>query len=181
MRTHSRITTGVVSFCASLAVALAAPLAAQAGPLLSGYGGPGQGNQAILGSTLIGGSGGGSGGGSTGSGGGPEAAVSPSATSGAGAVGAGPGATRAGGPRRTSDRSALRASGAGSGATRAQQPLGGELGERSYRGVETAGDSSALGLSGADVAYIVLAAAALAFTGLFTRRLAGTRAAKGHS
>src|SRR6185437_13398965 len=40
-----------------------APAASASSTLLSGYGGPGQGNQAILGSTLIGGGGGASGGG----------------------------------------------------------------------------------------------------------------------
>jgi hypothetical protein len=40
--------------------------------------------------------------------------------------------------------------------------------------------SDTLGLSGADVLYIILAAVALAFTGAFTKILAGTRTAKGH-
>src|SRR5438309_8805588 len=57
----------------TLAVGLASawaavPATAHAGPLLSGYGGPGQGNQAILGSALVGGSSGG--GGTSGGGGG---------------------------------------------------------------------------------------------------------------
>jgi hypothetical protein len=161
---------------ASLVLALAAPLAAQAGPLLSGYGGPGQGNQAILGSTLIGGPGGGSGS----SGGGPEAgaaATAPAqATSGTGTAQAG--ATRT----RGASSSSRGAGGAAIAGARAAQPtLAGELGDRSYRGYENAGSSSALGLTGADIAYIVLAAAALVVTGLLTRRLAGAKAAKGHS
>ena len=45
-----------------LAVLLLAPSGASADPLLSGYGGPGGGEQVVLGSSLIGGSGGGSGG-----------------------------------------------------------------------------------------------------------------------
>jgi hypothetical protein len=164
---------------ASLVLALAAPLAAQAGPLLSGYGGPGQGNQAILGSTLIGGPGGGSGS----SGGGPEAgaaATAPAqATSGIGTAQAGATRTRGAG---SSSRGGHGAGGAAiAGARAAQTTLAGELGDRSYRGYENAGSSSALGLSGADIAYIVLAAAALVVTGLLTRRLAGAKAAKGHS
>jgi hypothetical protein len=44
----------------------------------------------------------------------------------------------------------------------------------------TSRTSDTLGLSGADVLYIILAAVALAFTGAFTKILAGTRTAKGH-
>src|SRR5438876_10100556 len=60
---------------AALALLALAPAAANAGPLLSGYGGPGQGNQAILGSTLLGGPGGGSSGAGAGSGSGAPAIV----------------------------------------------------------------------------------------------------------
>src|SRR2546430_7195651 len=67
MKTRRRIieTAG----CALLAAALLAP-SASAGPLLSGYGGPGGGNQAILGSGLLNGPGSGGGSGP----GGPRAA-----------------------------------------------------------------------------------------------------------
>jgi hypothetical protein len=176
MRTQRR-TIGIVAWTlgASLVLAVAAPLAAHAGPLLSGYGGPGQGNQAILGSTLIGGPGGGSGG----SGGGPEAGATGTAR--ANGLTAAAGTTRATSTGRSPGRRAQGASASGSAATSAAQASGGELSERSYRGFESAGGSSALGLSAGDVVYIVLAAAALAFTGLLTRRLAGTRTAKGNS
>jgi hypothetical protein len=55
----------LIAFVLALSAA-AAPASAQASPLLSGYGGPGQGNQAILGSALLNGpsSGGGNGSGS---------------------------------------------------------------------------------------------------------------------
>jgi hypothetical protein len=167
-----------LSLTAALALALAAPLAAQAGPLLSGYGGPGQGNQAILGSTLIGGPGGGSGGsgGSSGSGRPSEAAASGSSSAGSTvstSAGASAGAS-------SSQRRAHGGSHAGAGATAPAQPIRGELGRRSYHGLERAG-SSALDLSAAEVVYIVLAAAALAVVGVLTRRLAGTTTAKGHS
>src|SRR5438105_12388818 len=68
MKTESRIVRVGCALLAWLAVAGTAPLAAgaQSGPLLSGYGAPGQGNQVILGSALLGGP---SGGGSSGSGG----------------------------------------------------------------------------------------------------------------
>jgi hypothetical protein len=61
-------------FLALLAVMLAAPAAAQAGSLLSGYGGPGDGSQAILGSALTGG------GPSGGEGGSGTAVAAPSST-----------------------------------------------------------------------------------------------------
>src|SRR4051812_5612016 len=53
-----------------------APAGADAGSLLSGYGGPGQGSQALLGSALIGGGGGSSSGGSGGGSGGPSGSAS---------------------------------------------------------------------------------------------------------
>src|SRR5689334_11908571 len=60
-----------------------APAGAQASWLLSGYGGPGQGSQALLGATLIGAGGGSSSGGSSGGSGGPSgpAALEVSASS----------------------------------------------------------------------------------------------------
>src|SRR5438067_9571202 len=58
MKTQRRI-IGSVGVVVLVAACLAA--SAQANPLLSGYGGPGQGNQAILGATLLKGGGGGGG------------------------------------------------------------------------------------------------------------------------
>src|ERR1700690_4279436 len=60
MRGHRRTITAIVALLSMLALV---PAAALAGPLLSGYGGPGQGNQAILGAGLGGGRGGDGGGG----------------------------------------------------------------------------------------------------------------------
>jgi hypothetical protein len=181
MRTQrSKIRAGGWSLAVALVLALAAPVAANAGPLLSGYGGPGQGNQAILGSTLIGGSGGGSGGstGSGGSGGGGVEGAAPATTSAAGNTAqTGAATTRTNTSGGASGRGAHQESAAG----KAAQPIGGELSDRSYHGFENAGGSSGLGLSAADIIYIVIAAAALAFAGLLTRRFAGTRTAKGHS
>jgi hypothetical protein len=172
MKTHrSIIRRGGVLFAGTLALAAATPLSAQAGPLLSGYGAPGQGNQAILGSTLLGGGGGGSAGASgvssaSGSGSG-ESSLKPSVTGSAG----GP-ASRASG---RSPHGAPRAAGAGvAGAT------AGGTAVRAYPAAETSGASHTLGLSGADLLYIILAALALLFTGVFTRIVAGARTAKGH-
>ncbi|MGA9315033.1 MAG: hypothetical protein WBV77_10435 [Solirubrobacteraceae bacterium] len=72
---------------ATTMLALAPTTAFAGSPLLSGYGGPGAGEQAILGSTLIGGSRGGGASGSGGSGGSGRASLSGSAgasTSGSG-------------------------------------------------------------------------------------------------
>src|SRR5271170_1066634 len=48
----------ITAIIALLTASALVPAAALAGPLLSGYGGPGQGNQAILGAGLVGGRGG---------------------------------------------------------------------------------------------------------------------------
>jgi hypothetical protein len=51
----------------------------------------------------------------------------------------------------------------------------------SYPAVERTADSSEpLGLSGADIAYVILAAAVLAITGVLTRRMVRAGPAKGH-
>ena len=157
-----------LALAALLAGALpAAPAAAAGGPLLSGYGGPGEGNQAILGSTLIGGPSGGAGGGS---GAGTAAALSSPETPAAGASGPSAGAGR-GGTRATR---AHHSSGAGhprgsNGAARATTPA--------YRSVApvalaSATGSQALGLSSADVVLIVVALAALLLTAALTKGLA---------
>jgi hypothetical protein len=145
-----------LTLAAGLAGAWSAlPATAHAGPLLSGYGGPGQGNQAILGSALLGGSAGGSG--TSGRGGSGSRGGSSSATHSRGAAGTLASSERAG-------------------------ALAGERGASSYPAVEPRASRSgpALGLSAVDLAYILLAAAALALTGALTRRIARTRTAKGH-
>ena len=65
---RNRIILGTLALPVLLAVP--APAALAGGPLLSGYGGPGAGAQAIIGGTLLNGPKGGSGGGSGGSAGG---------------------------------------------------------------------------------------------------------------
>jgi hypothetical protein len=149
-----------LTLAAGLAGASAAlPATAHAGPLLSGYGGPGQGNQAILGSALLGGSAGGSG------------------TSGGGGSG-----SRGGSSSAAHSRTATRGAAGTLGSSKRAEALAGERGASSYPAVEPTASRSgpALGLSGRDLAYILLAAAALALTGALTRRIARTRTAKGH-
>jgi hypothetical protein len=146
---------------ASVALVLAVPAAgtASASPLLSGYGGPGEGNQAILGSTLLGGPSSGGGGDSS------ARSLVQSATSigvagGSGAALAGRGAAG----RRRQSRGAL-------GGTPATS-------KRSTRGAAAAVPPVSIDapkgevLSSADLEYILLALAGLAATGFLTRRLA---------
>jgi hypothetical protein len=158
-----------------LAGSALAPAMAVAGSLLSGYGGPGQGNQAILGSALLNGPSGGGGAGGRGSGGG-------------GAGGVGGGGAPVGGAR---DEAAARARGSGapagpqaSGPSGGQKHANGSSGNASGGGFRpytrtsnqtasqgSSGGSQTLGLSGADLVYILLALGVLVLTGVLTRKL----------
>jgi hypothetical protein len=154
---------------ASLALA---PAAAGASSLLSGYGGPGEGSQVVLGGHLIGGGGGGGGG----TGGGAGAGTSSSAT-GAAAAGV-PTQTRATGGNPSA---AARSRAAGTSGT---SPRGGVRGSASagakiaYPSYSTTGsqaiavDSDPLGLSGVDLIFVLVATALVVFTGVLTRQLA---------
>lgn len=141
--------------------ALAATAAAAANPLLSGYGGPGEGNQAILGSALLGGPTGGGG----------------STSGGAGAEGSGPTAasTDPTAAARTAQRAhAPVAAGAGSRDGKASpgraRPYAPPPGLTSTQG--RVADSQAVVLSGTELLYVLLALGALVLTGALTRRLA---------
>jgi hypothetical protein len=171
MTSHRTISLTLTLLAALLSVA---PSSAFAGPLLSGYGGPGEGNQAILGSTLIGGAGGGSG--SSGSDGSSSSAV----------VGAGAPPGQGNGALSGSHGNGSKTHGAGT------RPAGGGVRSRSggressggtahaYQ-VSSGGSTSqapggleALGLSDIDFLYLLLALGALGATGVLTRRLART-------
>jgi hypothetical protein len=158
----------------SLAVVLALPVTGLANPLLSGYGGPGQGSQAILGSALLNGPRGG-GGGAGGANGSSSAGVG---SGGGGAVAAthGSGASTrsaAGGQGTASGRSAIGAGGQGD-----RHASVGAAGIYPASERDLAGQSEgALGLSADDLLYIIFAFGALAFAGVFTRRLTQTTAA----
>ena len=162
--------TLLVVFLSSLLCASSA----LAGSVLSGYGGPGQGNQAILGSALIGGpssgGGGGSAGGPSGGGGGGEptssssgslsrATVTRPGAGGGGAKGsAGSGPGGAGGVRA--------AGGAGASSTGAVA-------------ASAAVSSPALGLSGVELLYILIALGALLATAVATRQMARSPESEG--
>jgi hypothetical protein len=166
-----------IIFIGGLVLALAAvlPANALASSLLSGYGGPGQGNQAILGAALLNGPKGG--GGSSGSGGSSNS--SDSSTSGSGSASA-PSSARSvtGGSENSGSRRSARRSGGKSGREKARNASSGATGfypasERIAAGQQ----SGALGLSSSDLAYIVLALGLLVFIGVLTRRLAQASAA----
>jgi hypothetical protein len=155
-----------IIFSAGLLVAIvvATPVTAHASPLLSGYGGPGQGSQMILGSSLLNGPGGG--GGRAAAAGGGEASTA--ATQGAPGLAA--------------------SSTSSSSVSVVHAAHGAALGRRSSSGGARAGSSAdalgsspalarqaappALGVSQNDLLYILLALGVLVLAGVLTRRFA---------
>jgi hypothetical protein len=163
--TRHRTITPLVGLC--LAVSLATSGAALANPILSGYGGPGQGNQAILGSALLngpaGGGGGPGGGGSTGSLSSGENGLASTSV----------GSKRPGHGGASKESSARGQAGTPSSSRQAiAQPILDPA--RAYLAAErghTVGQSGAFGLGGQDVLYMILALGALTLAAVFTRRL----------
>ncbi|HXB15337.1 MAG TPA: hypothetical protein VNV44_06290 [Solirubrobacteraceae bacterium] len=171
MSRHRLIT--IVALFALAACCASAPAAGASSTLLSGYGGPGQGNQAILGSTLIGG---GSSGGSGGSGGGqaPAAQAAPSSIEASSASStAGKGTGGASGSRSAAHKAPGGPIHHGAAATPA--------GAGTIARAEDARSVSApaLGLGGKDIALIVLAFAVLALTAFVTVLLTRRPSAEG--
>ena len=158
---------GFVAASLALAVAALVPGSASAGSLLSGYGGPGEGNQVILGSALLGGPSGGAGaGGEAGSGSGGQGSTLSASGEGAAARSGTTGASgAAAGRRRHSHAPANGASGRAGG-------------EPSAQGVKTPASPVDIDVSktevlpSSDLRYILLTLVALAATGALTRRLA---------
>jgi hypothetical protein len=179
MNRHRTIVSIVVPLAGLCAALPASALAG--GPLLSGYGGPGAGPQAILGATLINGpgsSGGGSGGGGSSSAagglGGAGAVTGGSRTAqdiGAGVGTRGSAATRGHGAPRGRRSDAARADTATHPRAAGANPNSSHLGASTT--VITSG-SAAGWFSGADLLALLLAAAALAATALATVRLTRT-------
>jgi hypothetical protein len=191
MRTH-RTVIFIGALLAALAVVL--PASATASSLLSGYGGPGQGNQAILGSALVNGPRGGGGGGSSSSSGssGESAASSsqagssessaPSGSSaGSGSSGGAGGSTRARHSRSEgpsgSDRHPATGAQGTSGAKQANATAGASFYPVSER--TPAGEGGVVGLSNSDLIYVILGFAVLVFLGVLTGRLGGRRVSEG--
>ena len=166
MKINSVISRRVVAGAAfaGMIFAMACPTGAVASPLLSGYGGPGQGSQAILGSTLLNG-----GGGSSGSGAASLSSTTPATQATAGATGSrGSGAHRADGSP-TAQGSAGHAGRAGTSGT------SGGL----YPAVEPSASTGTLGLSAQNLLLIVLALAGVALTAVLTIRLTARTSAAG--
>lgn len=189
MSHHRRISIVALTILATAGIA---PPLVEANSLLSGYGGPGQGSQAILGSAVIGGGGSGTAGGGSGSGGGSGGH--------GGALGGG---TRGGpafskaaesshygephgnGSNRGGNREASNVANGGAGRQGASSALGTGThtlvgGTSSYptapaeRAYLARAASQTGWLSSGDLAYVLLALLLLALTAVLTRALART-------
>ena len=162
---------------ALVALSAAMPVAASGSSLLSGYGGPGQGNQAILGSSLVNGGGPKSGGG----GGAPAGGGGSTATGASSTVNAQTRVVR-GGKVSLARPHGSRTHGQGKqGSVRKPAPTGSgaQVYPASARGA-AAGGSETLGLSSEDLLYVLLALCGLVLTGMVTRRMARTTTASRH-
>jgi hypothetical protein len=153
-------------------VLLALPAFARANPLLSGYGAPGQGSQALLGSALVGPRGGG------GSGASREGPAQPIEQSASAPAPAGQSAVAepSGSERRPSARTSRPGSshtGAGGGAKGSSAPASGPGVPRKVAlEPKSSVHADAAGISGGDLALIVLAIGVIFATGVLTARLA---------
>jgi hypothetical protein len=177
MRRHRTIT-----LIAGLAVGVvcAVPANALGGPLLSGYGGPGQGSQSILGAALLnGGSGGGAGGSSSGESGPSATAAGGGEAAAAATVKDAASAQRSDGRPATAGRhrhpgaSVSRDAQAGGRADLSQPTTAAAAYAAAERGAPAAG-SGALGLSPVDFLLIVLGFGMLALIAIAMRRLTRT-------
>ena len=164
--------TIVLTLTLSAVLMTVALSSASADSLLSGYGGPGEGNQAILGSALLGGGAGGDGGSSSG-------ASGSAGSSSAGAAGVGAPAGRgniAPSPSNVRGTTPGRGAGRARGGSRGGKGGASGSGARAYPVVSretqpTTGATETLGLSAEDLVYVLLALGALAFIGVLMRWL----------
>jgi hypothetical protein len=169
MRINRKITPTIALL---LALSAAGPATSSASSLLSGYGGPGQGNQAILGSGLVNGPSGGGGGG-------------PAAGSQAPAVVSGSTANTGSPSAPGSGRHTHRAAGSKHSSVPARAPSAPS--SASYQAYERAAstqrgiDSGLLGLSSGDLLLIVLALGALLSTAFIARGLARSHGPRRHA
>jgi hypothetical protein len=169
MKSYRKLTP-IIALAVTLSVF--APASAPASSLLSGYGGPGQGAQAILGSALLNGPSGRGGGGSAGGGGAAGGSATPTAPLGAASTG---GRATTSGPGRHRPATVRNGSQTAPTAT-----VVGAYGSYPRVGASqaSAGGNGPLGLSDSAFLFALLALTALVFTGLLTRGLtkaSGTR------
>lgn len=177
MRTHSTI---IITLAAAAVVGLI-PSAAAGSPLLSGYGGPGTGEQQLVVGSLVGGGSGRGSGGGPGSGASSVASGQGGRTSAVSSGAEGPGHGVVGSKARSPERRLSDAGGAG-GSASAKSPGGGSSGGGPARDSDTAGSATAhevavasttLGLSSAQLLTIALIAFAVFAIAAATRWLAG--------
>jgi len=143
-------------------IALCSPGAAAANPLLSGYGGPGQGTQVILGGGLVNPPGGGGPAGQAAAAGTSELTVTAVQAGSSRATGAATGKPR----HRQAASTPPRA-----GASPPSKPLPGGAGPAPIALAGTGASGATLGLSSGDLVLILFVLAGLAVTGTVTRRL----------
>jgi hypothetical protein len=156
---------GFVAASLALTAAVLVPGSASAGSLLSGYGGPGEGNQAILGSALLGGPSGGGSGSKGGSGSTGQGSTLVASGEGATARSGAAGANGAAGGKRRHSREPANGASSSAGESSAQ----GSGARTSPVNIDV---SKTEVLPASDLQYILLALVALAATGALTRRLA---------
>jgi hypothetical protein len=145
---------------ALLTLAMILPAGASANPLLSGYGGPGQGSQTIIGSSLVNPPGGGGSAGASGNASGSQLTVAASQQSkSSGSNGAG------GHPRKANTK------GAGGAPKSSSKAPAGVATTGSLAQVSSSSSAGTLGLSAGDALLIVFGLTVLVLTGVLTRRL----------
>lgn len=147
-------------------VALALPALARANPLLSGYGGPGQGSQALLGATLTGPRGAGGGGGSGDEATSASAIEAPAARIGASQTQGTPSGSKHASTRARRSQRGHGSAPAGAGSSGASGPV--QTGLVPARGVH----ADTAGVSSGDLALILLGIGVVAATGILMARLA---------
>ena len=185
MRRHQRHISAVCAVTVLAFGGVASTSAAHGGTLLSGYGTTGEGNQALLGSTLLGGGGSKGGGGGSGGSGGGQGVDQAAGSQGAGvqttgSVGASTGAGGSSAVRTTtssSNGSRRRGHPVSPPARRsAKLPAAGTSNGSHTLFANSAHATSAsvstLGITGTDLLYILLGVGGLVLTGIFTRQLA---------
>jgi hypothetical protein len=164
-------------------LSVSAPMAVNANPLLSGYGGPGAGEQTIVGSAHLGGSSGGGGAGAHGGAatGGSSGSSGRTPSSSGGALSGGGGSTFATGGSTSTGTQSSHARSGGKPTARSGAGSGGILhAGRASRSAfvypsslrSVSASSSALGMSGGSLVLLIGAVAALALVGTLTIRLA---------
>jgi hypothetical protein len=146
------------TLAATIVVVSAFPATARAGSLLSGYGGPGQGNQVILGAALLGG---------------------PSSGAGAGGSGSAAAGLSAAGAGGSLPATAARSTAPSSGGTAKKTRRGTRGAQRAVATAHVTGgaalsraDSRTFGISQADLVYIVIGLGGVLVAGFLTRHLA---------